>query len=117
MIKIAMIAPMALLFAASAMAQPVFVTADELPPPTVRVSYADLDLGTKAGRTHLELRIRGAADRVCKESGEMDLEIYLVRRSCFKGALADGLQQMDRVIARHKGGSDLAAAAVTIRAR
>ena len=34
-------------------------------PPTVRVSYADLNLSTQAGRAELSARINHAVDRVC----------------------------------------------------
>jgi UrcA family protein len=36
--------------------------------PSVRVAYGDLDLGTQAGVSALNSRIRRAADRVCSDN-------------------------------------------------
>ena len=44
------------------------VTINEDGKRTAQVSYADLDLGTKAGRATLEARIRIAARKVCSDN-------------------------------------------------
>ena len=49
----------------------------------VRVSYADLDLSTRAGRAVLDHRIARAANLVCDTADfPSDLEKYAAGRSC-----------------------------------
>ena len=115
MTKIAMFVAAAVLAAGSAGAQPVVVAADS--PPTARVSFADLNLETEAGKARLEKRIRAVASNLCLGSPRVPIEEFMWQRKCYNSALADGLKQMDRIIAARENGSALAAAALTIRSQ
>jgi len=81
--------------------------------PSEKISYGDLDLGSAGGKTTLEQRIRAAASRVCSSgSNEQSLADNLAGRVCFKTSVADGLHQMDRLIASRGSGAVMAAAIV-----
>ena len=63
-----------------------------------RVGYADLDLGSEAGRAELESRIRWAAIRVCSDY-ELPAPTGLgVNSHCFRKAMNDARQKLDRAI-------------------
>ena len=94
-------------------AKPVLVTAEAVP--SERVSFADLNLSSTAGRETLKRRIRGAAKRVCEVAAGRSFESYLITRGCSVSAYEDGLREMDALIARRAGGSAVAAAFLTIR--
>ena len=96
----------------SAKAEPVLITAEFIP--SERVSFADLNLDSTAGRETLKRRIRGAAKRVCETEAERSFESYLMVRGCSVSAYTDGLRNMDTLIARRAGGSTVAAAFLTI---
>lgn len=70
-------------------ARSIVVTRDALP--TARVSYADLNLASVAGRATLQGRIRSAADTVCEVMGDRSLKTQLAVLSCYHVAVADGL--------------------------
>src|SRR5690606_5541282 len=57
------------------------------------VSYADLDLGTAAGRETLARRIRGAAEAVCPSPSRL-LAVEAERRACLRGAVESGEAQV-----------------------
>lgn len=104
--------------ATSAGAQPpLVVTADAIPPPTARVSFADLNLDSAAGQERLVRRIHSAASSMCIEAGKQPLETITAQRSCFKTAVSDGIDQMQRVLAARKSGASLASTALTISGR
>ncbi|MFZ5720710.1 MAG: UrcA family protein [Pseudomonadota bacterium] len=67
-------------------------------PRTERVSYADLDLRTSAGRDALESRIGRATRRVCRiDSSVVPLARQRERR-CEAASLEDALRQMRRAV-------------------
>jgi UrcA family protein len=95
--KTGLISMAAIAFAASAAsANPIVVSAAS--PPTAHVAYSDLDLASSAGQARLEGRIRAAAESLCVTRGEEALEDLLADRSCYRAAVASGLQQMDRLV-------------------
>ena len=55
---------------------------------SARVSYADLDLASKAGQDRLQHRIGYAAIGVCDPADNVDMEYLLVVRECRTGAIA-----------------------------
>lgn len=118
MMKFAVIAAAAAFVGTSAAGQPVTVTkvADQLP--TVLVSYADLNLGSPSGQDRLKRRISSAASQVCQFGyADMALDEFIVTQACYKSARADGLRQMDQVLAARSAGTTLAAASLTISAK
>lgn len=64
------------------------------------VTYADLDLGTKAGSAKLKSRIRWAATKVCSDYQRPAPTGLEVNRRCFREAMDGALRQMDRAIAQ-----------------
>jgi UrcA family protein len=84
------------LAAGAANAGPIVVSAAS--PPTAHVAYADLNLASSAGKARLIGRIRAAAESLCVTRGDGSLEASLADRSCYRAAVASGLQQMDRVV-------------------
>jgi UrcA family protein len=69
-------------------------------PPTVVVSYADLDLGSAAGRDTLTGRIHAAASRVCPQEGRQPLQRQLAERRCRSMAIATAKANMDQAVAQ-----------------
>lgn len=57
-------------------------------PPTVRVSYADLDLGSAAGRRQLDRRLQSAAHQVC-DTGVTGVRPISAEQNCRRLALAN----------------------------
>ncbi|HTX24432.1 MAG TPA: UrcA family protein [Steroidobacteraceae bacterium] len=60
-------------------------------PPTVRVSYADLDLSTEQGVRTLYARIVTAADQVCPYATMDNLILYMKSRACRKQAITEAV--------------------------
>jgi UrcA family protein len=58
-------------------------------PPSVRVSYAELDLGSDAGVATLDRRIAHAIDRVCPRAAPTDLAAQAAARRCRAELWAD----------------------------
>jgi UrcA family protein len=87
----------ALTFAAGAAAAPPIVVEGEQQP-TASVSYADLDLGTAAGRARLDSRIRRAAKHLCLDEGVRDLADRLDQKSCLNFAVASARPQIEQAI-------------------
>jgi len=81
------------LVGARADASPIKVTQG----PAAHVSFGDLDLNSREGRAVLERRIRSAAEALCSNEGDRTLDSALAGHACFKAAVADGLQQMDKL--------------------
>ena len=78
-----------------------------------RIAYSDLNLGSAGGKATLEQRIRAAASRVCETgSGEQSLRETLAGRACYQTSIADGLHQMDQLIAARNSGTVMAATIV-----
>lgn len=103
-----------LLFASgSALAQPpVVVTGDALPFQVV--SYADLNIGSKAGQDRLVHRIRSAAEDLCLNSSKEQVKFEAARHRCYSTAVNNGITQMNSAIAEKANGSTLAAATLVI---
>lgn len=106
-----------LLFASSsAFAQPpVVVTGDSAPFKVV--SYADLNIGSKAGQDRLIHRIRSAAEDICLEGSKEQVKFETARRQCYSTALRSGFSQMNSAVAANASGTTLAAATLTISGR
>ena len=64
---------------------------------SLRVSYADLDLGTPYGRDALRDRIGYTADFLCGKLGESDDNLGVIP-SCQTAAFDDGMRQANYVI-------------------
>ena len=86
----------ALLTATSpAFAEPILVDASA---PSARVSYADLDVLSTAGRQALEARVRSAAQALCYSPGKTDLDRALAGKKCFASAMAGARDQIDAAV-------------------
>lgn len=66
--------------------------------PSVKVSYADLDLSDQAGAEALYHRIQSAARSVCGRMDPRDLERFTLYRECYGETMDAALKQVD-----HKG--------------
>ena len=82
-----------------------------------RVAYADLDLSSEFGRDRLGARIRSAAENLCIEDGLKPLAVKTLENACFKAAVADGLQQAERIADAQRSGRALAATTIVVRAK
>lgn len=72
--------------------------AGEPEPRSERVSYADLDLRTSAGRTTLESRVGRAARRVCRVESSVVMLARQAERRCEAATLEDAHTQMRRAV-------------------
>lgn len=61
---------------------------------SAKVSYADLDLTTHAGRNRLNQRITSAVGRVCNDGNDRDLAIIMAIRACRREASANAQVQV-----------------------
>jgi len=68
--------------------------ADQLP--TVHVSFAGLDLSSKAGAAILYQRIKGAAQQVCGSVDRRQLAQLARWSACYEKALADAVAQVNQ---------------------
>ena len=61
------------------------------PPPSIKVSYGDLDLRSAQGTHTLHARVTAAARQVCAPNGldMRDLKLYTVERACFSETVAN----------------------------
>ena len=65
-------------------------------PPTVTVSFADLDLSKPTGAETLYQRIQAAARTVCGGSRHTrDLNVRQASRTCYEKAIDDALKQVN----------------------
>ena len=55
--------------------------------PTMKVSYADLDLTTDSGQNRLQHRLISAARSVCSDTGEIGTRIQAAHDACYKQAM------------------------------
>ena len=93
---------------AAATAAPILVEAA----PSVKVSYADLDIGAPAGRATLDRRIAGAAKQVCASGFDVDFKMAQEGRICIKKAVASAQLQVEEALASR---TRLAARALEVR--
>lgn len=91
------------LAAASAAAEPPVIVEGRAQPDSIVVSYADLNIGSAAGRATLEGRVRGAARTLCLSHVVEPLDVTLDRRRCYRGAIADAGRQIDQAVTRLNG--------------
>lgn len=104
-----------LLGSSGAIAQPPVVVTGDTAPFKV-VSYADLNISSKAGQTRLIHRIRAAATDLCLKDNKEEVKVAAARRTCFDTAYNGGLKQMDLAIAGRSNNA-LATATLVISAR
>ncbi|HWU73282.1 MAG TPA: UrcA family protein [Sphingomonas sp.] len=87
-------------------------------PPRARVTTADLDLSTAAGRQALDRRLRVAIDQVCAAADSAPRAGILPNDRCRSVATASARRQRSLLIAaidagkNHKAGMELAATMV-----
>jgi len=114
MLKPTLIAAAAML-SAPALAQPVIVNGAPTDLPSVRVSFADLNIGSAAGRSSLERRIDVAAAHVCSDApARMGLDDTMSIRGCVVRAKASGRRQIDTLLAARANGIHLAEATLIV---
>jgi UrcA family protein len=65
--------------------------------PSAYVQYSDADLQSDASRTALVKRIKSAADRVCSDLNVEPAGTTLLRRDCYRTAIASGASQMAEI--------------------
>jgi UrcA family protein len=82
-----------------------------------QVTFADLDLNSKTGQADLRHRIQNAASDVCDTGGMQSMDDFHVTTQCYRRSFADGVRQMDRLVAANRTGAALAASAVVIQAK
>ena len=85
---------------------------------SVRVSYADLNLGTDFGQNKLQRRVAFAARTVCDTAAPLDLKFARVVAECRDGAIADAQPAIRAAIgkARHPSVEVLDGAALIVTA-
>jgi UrcA family protein len=89
-------------------------------PSSVRVGYADLNLGNSAGQHVLQNRISSAATQVCAAAGtKLDLQLVGLENSCFADTIASAQPAYEAAInaARHGTVTVLDGAALIITAQ
>jgi UrcA family protein len=64
-------------------------------PPSVAVSYADLDITRTAGAQKLYQRITGAAKRVCGRGDSRSLDVLRLQQQCMTKAVSDAVRDVD----------------------
>jgi UrcA family protein len=89
-----LLAPVALLCATVSIGSAVSAAAEPLQARTARVSFADLNLGSAAGRAMLERRVHAAADTVCRVNGYTDLGSLRAGEVCFGKAVDQAMSQV-----------------------
>ena len=103
-----------LIFAFACVAVATSANCQTLQPRTARVSYADLDLASPAGRAMLERRVDTAADAVCGRNGYVGLAEFRIVEACHADAVESA---MGRVLTAGAGNVQVAAVDVSAGAR
>lgn len=93
-----LLVPAALACATLSIGSAVSAAAATLQPRTARVSYADLDVASTAGRAALDRRIAVAARDVCRTNGFSDLATVRAANECIEGAIDDAMRQIDSTV-------------------
>lgn len=86
--------PAALLCATVSVGSAVSAAAEPLQARTARISFADLNLNSAAGRAMLERRVNAAADSVCRVNGYTDLGSLRAGEACFGKAVDQAMSQV-----------------------
>jgi UrcA family protein len=107
-----LLAPVALLCATVSLGSAVAAGAQTLQPRTARVTYADLDLASAAGRASFERRVDAAADSVCRLNGYVGLAGLRAADACHARAVADAMSQVMTA-----GAGNVQFASVEVRAK
>jgi UrcA family protein len=68
--------------------------------PTARVSYADLDLTSPAGRLTLNRRVTDAAANLCLDNQRVPLEQFSAQRQCYSAAMSRARIDIQEAVAR-----------------
>lgn len=97
---------------AGAAQAPIEVTA-----PSVAVSYADLDIRTRAGRQTLDARTRQAARLVCQPDLAGITAERLERRACYRDAVAGARGQVSAAVTAFARNRPAGGRSVTVTAR
>ena len=89
-------------FAAAAIAAPASASTSNvfLKGSSVHVPYGDLDLHSNDGRSQLSGRIQKGARMLCDDAYGDDFTSYCTREDCYRAVLADGAQQMNKIVRR-----------------
>lgn len=66
---------------------------------TAKVSFADLNLSSAAGRSSLEARVRGAVKQVCPSASPMPIFEFLQSQQCQQAAHAAANSRIAQIIA------------------
>lgn len=68
--------------------------------PTARVSYADLNLASPAGRLTLDRRVTDAAAMLCLDNERVPLDQFAAQRECYSTALSRARVDIEQAVAR-----------------
>jgi UrcA family protein len=74
--------------------------------PSVKVSFADLDVSAKAGREALSKRIASAAKMVCGRPSAREIKAFSASAQCRENALVSGNLQVERLLATRLAASE-----------
>ena len=89
-----LLVPVALLCATASITSAVSAAAAPFEARTTRISVADLNLSSPAGRAALERRVAAAADSVCRVNGYTDLGSLRAGEDCFAKAVDSAMTQV-----------------------
>ena len=95
--------------AAAVIAAPAFAESPAAEIVETKVSYADLNLSSAAGRATLDNRVKGAARFVCGSVDGPSIAEHNRHQKCRSSALAEANAQVDEVLARRGSVTVLAA--------
>ena len=111
------VSALAALAAASALVLPTVSRAEETN--KVRVSYADLNLGSEPGQQVLQRRIAAAARTVCVIEDSRELALASATNACRADAIAGARPAYEAALAaaRHGTVTIMGAAALTVTAK
>ena len=89
-----LLVPVALLCTTASVGSAVSAAAAPLHAPATRVSYADLNLASEAGRATLERRVSAAAGSLCRIKGYAHLAAIRAADDCFDAAVDQAMSQV-----------------------
>ena len=102
----------AALAAAAALLVPTLARADDTN--SVRVSYADLNLGSDAGQYSLQRRIVFAARVVCQFEDSRQLDIQTATNACRNDAVASAQPAFEAAVASFRHGTVIVGGAAAL---
>ena len=85
---------------AAAATAPAYAAADNSQVVSVKVSHADLDLATQAGRTQLDRRLLAATDKVCGAPQTINLAEAMAINQCRTQAISSARAAASVAVAR-----------------